>query len=206
MRSSFDVERGAASRPYMYTAVNDPNRHYNPARSFRCGCISPAVAMKQLVIISFIGFVVLYFNPQIYMGMKPSSCPLGNSVYWVLAHSVHDNKPLSCNTVCNDGSSLAICAGDYPTYSGWPYTEEALVDIIAGLDQQKYQRLVNCYKSDVMFLNDTMIPQFYYMDDKSRRDDCSPFFLMKPEFSYKCDSIPQYTTNILCPCCKVTAS
>ena len=230
MRSSFDVEGGAASRPYVYTAVNDPNRQFVPTRRFCCAC-NPITAVKQLLVISFIVFCVLWLDPQLAVDIANSygylvengkhsvginiiptqhpSAHHGNGslcsdgVYWILKNSNKKDKiGMTCDLACNQEASSTTCAGDYPLFNGWPYTKEELLEIINTLDKDRYQRIANCNSSNVKIKHDDLVPEFYYMPE-SAKEDCSPFYIEDLEHNYRCNTTTRFTTNMLCPCCIV---
>ena len=59
-------------------------------------------------------------------------CVLG--VYWILAKGVGEN----CDTACSKESPASSCAGDSPTYDGWPYNLDAGISILHTLDSNRF--------------------------------------------------------------------
>ena len=146
-------------------------------------------------------------KPSKLPSRKPTLVPTGalgvctKGVYWTVTLNKNTVNGLSCSQACAAEPIPTVCAGDFPTYGGWPYDSDQLADIYSKLDKTRFSHLKNCDVTKVFSAtNDDFVPEFYYFDG-SDKTECSPFYIMKATHKYKCSRAVKFTTNLLCPCC-----
>ena len=132
------------------------------------------------------------------------------AINWILTKNTDTVNGISCDSVCSNQLPTTECAGDYPLYSGWPFTPDELSAIVTKLDKSKFPNLSNCDLESFSVVDDDHVPEFYYVDGSAQLE-CSPFFLMSKTPSngktgYRCSDNNRMTSNMLCPCCPVFPS
>ena len=79
-------------------------------------------------------------------------CSLG--VYWILAQGVGE----TCDTACGKESPASSCAGDSPTYDGWPYNTHQAASILQALDPGRYPKAGKRLDNPIKYiLNNTAV-------------------------------------------------
>ena len=129
---------------------------------------------------------------QISSSRSKGICEYG--VYWILAESFFTT---SCNTACNEETSPTSCAGDYPTFIGWPYDTNAARAIIKSLNPITYPIATSCQLNYTIGLDDNN-PDIYY---RNSGQNCI-VYLLDSKVNYTCAAtVGGSKAHRMCPCC-----
>ena len=124
-------------------------------------------------------------------GTNNGLCNFG--VYWTVTSGITS----TCNSACANQPAKTRCAGDYPTYNGWPVNKAQLTLILAGLNNE-VEAVCGKNGIDVFYGTDDHNPEISSADT-----DCYIYLLNSTyATNYKCANTVGYEgASRFCPCC-----